>query len=129
MSVNSALGAFSIIVDQIPKMSSNKLEGIKPGSDEAFYLLAAYCFNLSRKLEYFFLAAREFAPEANRAVVQRLKRDRDRLAGAGTDWRTIAVTEEELMRQLYVEIEKDYDALWRRVTEEGDDEGRRPTKG
>ncbi len=33
MSVNSALGAMALIVDQIPKMSSPKLEGIKPGSE------------------------------------------------------------------------------------------------
>lgn len=120
MSVNSALGSMSVVVDQIPKMSSNKLKGIKPGTDEAFYLLAAYCFNLSRKLEYFFLAAREFGAEADPAVVQRLKRDRDALARAGSDWRAIAETEEELMRRLYDDIKDDYDALWRRVAEGGE---------
>jgi hypothetical protein len=117
MSVNSALGAMAIIVDQIPKMTSNKLKGIKPGSDESFYLLAAYCFNLSRKLEYFFLAAREYGLDADRAVVQRLKRDRDELARAGSEWRAIAEKEEELMRRLYDEIKDDYEALWKRVTE------------
>lgn len=117
MSANSALGAMAIIVDQIPKMSSNKLKGIKPGTEEAFYLLAAYCFNLSRKLEYFFLAAREFGIDADRAVVQRLKRDRDELARAGSEWRAIAEKEEELMRRLYDEIKDDYEALWKRVSE------------
>lgn len=121
MSVNSALATMGIIVDQIPRMSSDKLKGIKPGSDEAFYLLAAYCFNLSRKLEYFFLATREFGSEADRAVVQRLKRDRDELARAGTEWRAIAEKEEELMRRLYDEIKDDYEALWKRVTEGGGD--------
>jgi len=115
MSVNSALGAMAIIVDQIPKMSSNKLKGIKPGSDEAFYLLAAYCFNLSRKLEYFFLALREYAPEAERAVVQRLQRDREELVKVGSEWKSIAEKEEELMRRIFDEIKDDYDAAWNRL--------------
>ena len=127
MSVNSALGAMGIVVDQIPKMSSNKLEGIDPGSPESFYLLAAYCFNLSRKLEYFFLAAREFAPEADYKVIQRLKRDRDELAETASDWRSIAVKEEALMRRLYDEIKGDYEAVWRRVAEGGQG-GRPPAK-
>ncbi len=112
MSVNSALGSVAIIVDQIPHMTAPKLEGLKPGSDEAFYMLAAFCFNLSRKLEYFFLATREFGRDADRAVAQRLKRDRDELARAGSDWRSIAVKEEELMRRIYGEIKDDYEALW-----------------
>ncbi len=119
MSANSALGAIAIIADDIPKMDSNKLKGIKPGSDEAFYLLAAYCFNVSRKLEYFFLAAKEFGLDADRAVVQRLKRDKDELARAGSEWRAIAEKEEELMRGLYGEIKNDYQTLWKRVTEGG----------
>lgn len=118
MSVNSALGAMAIIVDQIPKMSSNKLKGIKPGSDEAFYLLAAYCFNLSRKLEYFFLAAREYAPEAERAVIQGLRRDREELSKVGSEWKAIAEKEEELMRRIFDEIKVDYDAAWNRLTRE-----------
>jgi hypothetical protein len=119
MSVNSALGAMAVVVDRIPTMTKNKLLGIKPGSDEAFYLLAAYCFNLSRKLEYFFLAAREFGLDADRTVVQRLKRDRDELARAGSEWRAVAEKEEELMRRLYGEIKDDYEALWNRVAEGG----------
>jgi hypothetical protein len=119
MSVNSALGAMAVVVDRIPTMTKNKLLGIKPGSDEAFYLLAAYCFNLSRKLEYFFLAAREFGLDADRTVVQRLKRDRDELARAGSEWREIAEKEEELMRRLYGEINNDYETLWKRLTEGG----------
>jgi hypothetical protein len=119
MSVNSALGAMAVVVDRIPTMTKNKLLGIKPGSDEAFYLLAAYCFNLSRKLEYFFLAAKEFGLDADRAVVQRLQRDRDELARAGSEWREIAEKEEELMRRLYDDIKNDYETLWKRVTEGG----------
>jgi hypothetical protein len=119
MSVNSALGAMAVVVDRIPTMTKNKLLGIKPGSDEAFYLLAAYCFNLSRKLEYFFLAAKEFGLDADRAVVQRLQRDRDELARAGSEWREIAEKEEELMRRLYDDIKNDYETLWKRLTEGG----------
>ena len=114
MSVNSALGAMALIVDQIPKMSSPKLEGIKPGSEESFYLLAAYCFNLSRKLEYFFLAAREFGLEADHSVIQRLQRDRTELSKV-SGWQAIAEKEEELMRRLFNEISGDYDAMWNRV--------------
>jgi len=75
-------------------------------------MLAAFCFNLSRKLEYFFLATKEFGQDADRAIAQRLKRDRDELARAGRDWRSIAVKEEELMRRIYGEIKDDYEALW-----------------
>lgn len=116
MSVNSALGAMAIAVDQIPRMNNPKLQGIKPMSDEAFYLLAAYCFNLSRKLEYFFMAAKEFAPQADRAVVRRLAHDREELARAGSDWRAIAEKEEELMRRIFSDIKTDYDAVWNRLT-------------
>lgn len=112
MSVNSALGSVAIIVDQIPHMFDNKLKGLKPGSDDAFYMLAAFCFNVSRKLEYFFLATKEFGQDADRAIALRLKRDRDELASAGTDWHSIAVKEEELMRRIYGEIKDDYEALW-----------------
>jgi hypothetical protein len=97
-------------------MNSPKLRGIKPVSDEAFYLLAAYCFNLSRKLEYFFLATKEFAPQADREVVERLARDREELSRAGSDWQAIAEKEEELMRRIYGEIQSDYDAVWNRLT-------------
>ena len=115
MSVNSALGAMALIVDQIPKMSSPKLEGMKPGSEESFYLLAAYCFNLSRKLEYFFLAAREFGLDADQTVIQRLQRDRTELSKV-SGWQAIAEKEEELMRRLFNEISGDYDAMWNRVS-------------
>jgi len=111
MSVERALGSICLLADSIPRKTMPKLT-VEPGSKEGFYMLAAYCFNLSRKMEYVFKATREFGREADSALAREIKTTGDAIYGSPhTSWQEIAEKEEGALLRLFKEIEAEHDKL------------------
>ena len=79
-------------------------------SDEAFYLLATYCFDLSRKLEYLTKVARPFAEHMPPELAHEMIEDNDAIA-AGQTWKERAIVAERIMLRLYAETGDEHDRL------------------
>lgn len=111
MSVERALGSICLIADSIPRKTAPKLT-MEPGSKEGFYMLAAYCFNLARKMEYVFKATREFGREADPALARDIKRIGDAIYGdPKSSWQEIAKKEEGALLDVFKEIEAEHERL------------------
>ena len=111
MSPERALGTICVIADSIPRRKSRKLT-VEPGSKEGFYMLAAYCFNLARKMEYVFKATREFGREADPTIARDLKAAAEAIYGnPKSSWQEIAEREEEALLRVFGDIEAEHDRL------------------
>ncbi|MBI4545308.1 MAG: hypothetical protein HY703_08945 [Gemmatimonadetes bacterium] len=104
---DEALGGIASATDNVLTMQSSKLDQVKPASEEGFYMLAADCFDLTRKLLYMYKATRSFATKADPKLAQEILSDHDYL-NAATDWETRARRAEKVMLRLYKEIHAEY---------------------
>ena len=55
----------------VPTKRTPKLASVAPNSEEGFYLLATYCFDLTRKMKYLFDATKDFGAFADPAFKAR----------------------------------------------------------
>jgi hypothetical protein len=118
MSEKSALGGICLGVDSVQHASRPKLASVKPGSVEGFYMLAAFCFDAARKMEYIFKATREFGLAADQALAAEIKRDNDAVKEAGGSegyWKETAERLEEIIIRLYKEVGREHEQLLERV--------------
>jgi hypothetical protein len=81
---------------------------VKPGSEEAFYLLATYCFDIQRKLECMYKATRAFARKGDPALARQLLADERRINAPGLTWKQRALRAEARMLELQREIGKEH---------------------
>jgi hypothetical protein len=87
------------------KHDDGKLEALEkalekhfdPAESEGFYMLAAYCFDISRKLWYVFQATKQYALEADRDLARQILADDERLEAEAT-WEGRAKTAERILR-------------------------------
>jgi hypothetical protein len=59
------LGNMALATDNHPKGATPKLASVGQDVDERFFMLATFCFDLSRKLKYICLALREHWEDAS----------------------------------------------------------------
>jgi len=111
MSHGSALGGIALAADWPQIRNRSKLKSVEPGSVDAYYMLAAYVFDLTRKLEYVYKAARPFVLQADPALAAEIKRDNEALDALGTKWKAIAEKAEEILLRLYGEIGAEHETL------------------
>lgn len=107
----SALGGIALAVDVIQTKGQSKLKSVEPGSVDAYYMLAAYVFDLSRKLEYVYKASRQFALQADPALAAEIKKDNEALGALGANWKAVAEKAEEILLRLYREIAEEHEIL------------------
>jgi hypothetical protein len=81
---------------------------VKPGSEEAFYLLATYCFDIQRKLECMFKATRAFARKGDPRLARQLLHDERRINAPGLTWKQRALRAEARMLELQREIGREH---------------------
>ena len=74
--------------DGHPRGLTPKLESVGTDPDERFYMLATFCFDLSRKLKYITLALQEF-----------YKPDM-------ISWEEMARRAEQVMKEMFAEVQK-----------------------
>lgn len=110
--IKRALGSICLIVDGSQHHGTPKLASVEPGSVEAYYMLAAFCFDLARKLDYVFKATKAFAEHADADLAREVKKDYDYMYDLGVEtWKERAERAEKVLLRLYNEIAKDHEVL------------------
>jgi hypothetical protein len=102
------LGMVALGTDGHPRGLTPKLESVGPDPDERFYMLATFCFDLSRKLKYISLALQEFYRDCPPEFAKKI-RDHERRINPKPDpipWAEMARNAEEVMKELYAEVEQ-----------------------
>ena len=101
------LGNIALAVDNHPRKTTPKLGSVGNDADERFFMLATFCFDLSRKLKYVCLALREHWDDADPEFARRVLQDNERISPSqGTlSWEEMAQQAEAVMQQLFQEIQ------------------------
>jgi hypothetical protein len=93
---------------------SSKLDSVGTDPDERFYMLATFCFDLSRKLKYISLALKPYWKEANPELAKRILDDNDFINPEDPDdptrrlpWKDMAHRSEDVMKKLWSELHRD----------------------
>ena len=102
--IQSMLGAIGGCLDRPVRSRSPKLNSVQPASEEAFYMLATFCFDLQRKLEYVTKATLKFEAQMDRELAQRIISENDTINAEGLTWRQRAELAETATRKLHEEI-------------------------
>ncbi len=104
---NAQLGIIGLGTDNHPRGQTPKLESVGDDADERFYMLATFCFDLSRKLKYISLALAEHYGDAPPEWAQRILRDEEYInpKPATISWAEMARRAEQVMKELHRETE------------------------
>ena len=117
--VERGLGSVALACDRIPRLLSPKLASVKPGSTESYYMLATFCFDAARKMEYLFKALRPFAERGDPGLAGEIKRHNDHINAPDLTWEERARRAESVMLELCEDIGEDHEALLNRVARGG----------
>jgi hypothetical protein len=100
-------GTFSAGLQPPPKRSTPKLATVEVGTPDSYYLLATYCFDLSRKLMYLSKVATPFSDSVPAELAQEILSDTDAINAPGLTWRQRAETAETIMLRLHDELNQE----------------------
>lgn len=103
---SAQLGAIALGTDNHPRGLTPKLESVGNDPNERFFMLATFCFDLSRKLKYISLALQDFYPDASPEFAKKI-RDHERYINPKPDqipWEEMARRAEQVMKELYAEV-------------------------
>ena len=106
--LSRTLGAMALGTDGHPRGLTPKLESVGTDPDERFYMLATFCFDLSRKLKYITLALQEFYKACPPEFAKRI-RDHERYINPKPDmisWEEMARRAEQVMKEMFAEVQK-----------------------
>jgi hypothetical protein len=117
-SVETAIGNIAIISEKSTTRKSEKLKNLDLGSldegaREAIFMLATFCFDLSRKMNYFFKATRDFGPEADPDLARQFIEDNDEINQDGLTWEERARAAEAIMLRSVGELGEQHEQLLR----------------
>ena len=100
------LASVALATNNHPRGRTPKLESVGDDPDERFFMLATFCFDLSRKLKYISYALREYYPFAEEAFKQKVLDDERYINPKPTpiQWKTMAIRAEEVMKRLHSEL-------------------------
>jgi hypothetical protein len=94
-----------------PRGQTPKLESVGDDPDERFFMLATFCFDLSRKLKYISHALREYypgrdTPPPGPEFAQTILDDECYINPKPTEisWKEMATRAEEVMKRLHKEL-------------------------
>jgi hypothetical protein len=102
--IKATLGALCGLGDTPVRRLSPKLNSVEPGSVEAFYMVATFCFDLQRKLEYMCKATLEYESRMDSGLAREILADNEALQAEGLSWKQRAELAEEIMLRLYREV-------------------------
>lgn len=103
------LGMIALGSDDNQRGLTPKLGSVGSDPDERFFMLAAYCFDLSRKMKYISLALQEYYGDAPPEFARKI-RDHERYINPRPEekfisWREMAERSEEVMKELWSEVQ------------------------
>jgi hypothetical protein len=104
------LGMIALGADDNHRGLTPKLGSVGSDPDARFYMLAAFCFDLSRKLKYISLALKEYYPDAPPEFAKKI-RDHERYINPRPEanfisWQLMAERAEEVMKALWSEVQE-----------------------
>jgi hypothetical protein len=102
------LGMIALGTDGHTRGLTPKLESVGDDPDERFYMLATFCFDLSRKLKYITLALQEYYRDAPPEFA-RMIRDHERYINPKPDhipWEEMARRAEQVMKELFAQVQE-----------------------
>ncbi|MDQ3208897.1 MAG: hypothetical protein M3Q37_09875 [Gemmatimonadota bacterium] len=118
-SVETAIGNIAVVAEKSTTRKTEKLKSVKIGSPESYYMLAAFCFDLSRKVNYLFRATRDFAPEADPELAQLLIEDNNAINEDGLTWEQRARRAEAIMLRSVGELGEQHEQALQEVAGKG----------
>lgn len=101
------LGMIALGTDGHTRGLTPKLESVGDDPNERFYMLATFCFDLSRKLKYITLALQEYYRDAPPEFA-RMIRDHERYINPKPDtipWEEMARRAEQVMKELFAQVQ------------------------
>jgi hypothetical protein len=105
------LGAIALATNNHPKGASSKLDSVGTDPDERFYMLATFCFDLSRKLKYISLALKPYWDKADPELAKRILDDNEFINPEDPEdlsrrlpWKDMAHRSEDVMKKLWSEL-------------------------
>jgi len=102
-SIEAVLGTLYVLGQGPVRGFTGKLDSVKgPKDHEAFYLVAAYCFDLMRRLEYLIKVARPFFDRVPPDLSVRFMLDSEKINAPDT-WKGRAEAAEKVMLDLLKE--------------------------
>jgi hypothetical protein len=113
--VRKALGGICMISEKSTSHGAAKLDSVTIGSDDAYYMLAAFCFDLSRKLNYVFMATRDFAQHADPALARQVLEDGAAINQSRLSWEQRARKAEEILLRSVREFGEEHERLLRQA--------------
>jgi hypothetical protein len=97
---------------------TRKLTSVEMGSADSVYMVAAFCFDLFRRMQYMYKLAQPFAelipPESAREILA----DHESMNAEGLSWRERAERGEEIMLRLHAELAEEWERNIRRAANE-----------
>ena len=106
--LNEKLGAMALGTDGHPRGLTPKLDSVGTDPDERFFMLATFCFDLSRKLKYITLALQEHYKDAPPEFAKMI-RDHERYINPKPDtipWEEMARRAEQVMKELFAQVQE-----------------------
>jgi hypothetical protein len=85
-----------------------KLASVKVGSADSVYMLATFCFDLYRRLQYVAKVARPLAEHLPPEIAREMLADNEVIDG-GPGWRERAEAAEAIMLRLHEELSDDWE--------------------
>ena len=107
-SLQQQLGMLATSPDGHPRGLTPKLDSVGTDPDERFYMLATFCFDLSRKLKYITLALQDYYRETPPEFAKMI-RDHERYINPKPDtipWEEMARRAEQVMKELYAAVQE-----------------------
>ena len=89
------------------KGKSNKLDSVEVGSEESFYMLATFCFDLYRRMLYMAKPARALRDHIPPDLAREILED-DAAIDRGEGWRERAKTAQKIMLRLHEELSDEW---------------------
>jgi hypothetical protein len=105
--LNEKLGKIALGSDGHPRGLTPKLDSVGTDPDERFFMLATFCFDLSRKLKYITLALQEHYKDAPPEFAKMI-RDQERYINPKPDtipWEEMARRAEQVMKELFAQVQ------------------------
>ena len=101
------LGNIALATNNHPRGQTPKLESVGDDPDERFFMLATFCFDLSRKLKYISMALSEHYQHADEAFKRKIQDDEcfiNPKSEPPDSWEAMAIRAESVMRRLHREL-------------------------
>ena len=109
--LDTALANIALATNNHPRGRTPKLDSVGDDPDERFFMLATFCFDLSRKLKYISYALQDYYPilsseEADEDFKAKVLADECYINPKPTPipWEAMAIRAEEVMKRLHGEL-------------------------